>query len=53
MILSSLRPDTILIDEAGYPKILSLNDVLYFNEYEQGANEENITMYLAPEILLR
>ena len=43
-----MRPDNILIDENGYPKINNLNHFRYFNEYDLGVFEENITMYLEP-----
>jgi hypothetical protein len=43
----------ILIDDKGYPKLHGLNYAKYIHEYCTGVSEEQITIYLAPEVMQR
>lgn len=40
VIFTSLRPDLILIDEKGYPRLHCLNYCKYTDEYHKGVCEE-------------
>lgn len=53
LIFTSLKPESILLDEKGYPKLHGLNNVRRVNDYEMGPPEEVLSIYLAPEVLLR